>query len=85
MKYLTIVETDVGIKKETNQDSLFIKVANTEYGEICFAVLCDGMGGLAKGELASATVLKQFGSWFEKEFAEYSRNRFFISDRQRSV
>lgn len=69
MKYLVAAHSDIGIKKQTNQDSLFIKIAETEYGDACFAVLCDGMGGLAKGELASATVIRQFIKWFENEFA----------------
>ncbi len=68
MKYLMAACSDVGIKKSTNQDSLFIKLAETEYGQVCFAVLCDGMGGLAKGEVASATVVRHFADWFEKEF-----------------
>lgn len=70
MNYLIAAHTDTGIKKQTNQDSLFIKTADTEYGQVCFAVLCDGMGGLAKGEVASATVIRQFSDWFEKEFPE---------------
>lgn len=31
------------------------------------AVICDGMGGLAKGELASATVIRKFSEWYNKE------------------
>lgn len=30
-------------------------------------VLCDGMGGLDKGELASATVVRALSNWFENE------------------
>lgn len=70
MNYLIAAHTDIGIKKQTNQDSLLIKVADTEYGQVCFAVLCDGMGGLAKGEVASATVIRHFSDWFDREFPE---------------
>lgn len=63
MNYLVSASTDVGIKKKTNQDSLSIKVFETSVGKIVFAVLCDGMGGLSKGELASATVVKAFSEW----------------------
>lgn len=70
MNYLVTAYSDVGISKQTNQDSLFIKIADTDYGQVCFAVLCDGMGGLAKGELASATIIRNFSDWFEKEFPE---------------
>lgn len=70
MEFLTAALSDVGIKKHTNQDSLMIKVADTDYGKVCFALVCDGMGGLSKGELASATLIRVFSKWFEKEFPE---------------
>ena len=50
MGFLSVLHSDVGIKKNTNQDSVLIKVASTDYGEVMLAVVCDGMGGLAKGE-----------------------------------
>ncbi|WP_235828962.1 PP2C family protein-serine/threonine phosphatase [Anaerosacchariphilus polymeriproducens] len=55
--------TDIGIKKSTNQDSLMVKTLKTGKGRMTFAVLCDGMGGLAKGEVASATVINAFHNW----------------------
>lgn len=67
MKFCAIADTDIGISKDTNQDSVLIKKADTKYGEIVLAVICDGMGGLAKGEVASATVVRVFDSWFEEE------------------
>lgn len=70
MDFLTAAHSDVGIKKYTNQDSLMIKVADTDYGRVCFAIVCDGMGGLSKGELASASLIRIFSRWFEQEFPE---------------
>lgn len=68
MNYFASASTDAGIVKETNQDSVCIKIAELEkYGQVAMAVICDGMGGLSKGELASATVIRRFSSWFEKE------------------
>ena len=32
-----------------------------------FAILCDGMGGLEKGEVASATVIRRFDEWVNKD------------------
>lgn len=64
MNYLVAACTDVGIKKDTNQDSLTIKVAETMIGTVAMAVLCDGMGGLAQGEVASADVIQAFSEWF---------------------
>lgn len=54
MNFLVSANTDVGTVKTTNQDSLDIKVLNTVQGKMVFAILCDGMGGLANGEVASA-------------------------------
>lgn len=70
MEFLTAAHSDVGIKKYTNQDSLMIKIADTDYGKVCFTVVCDGMGGLSKGELASASLVRIFSRWFEQEFPE---------------
>ncbi len=67
MKFLIAVQTDVGIQKETNQDSCCIKVAETKNGQIIMSVLCDGMGGLSKGEVASATLISAFCDWFDNE------------------
>lgn len=67
MRFLSAVHSDVGVRKKINQDSLCLKIANTQAGEIALAVVCDGMGGLKKGELASATLIKEFSTWFETE------------------
>lgn len=66
--FLTAYHTDIGIKKKTNQDSLLLKGAIKDSDEILLAVLCDGMGGMAKGELASATVIRAFAEWFETTY-----------------
>lgn len=68
MRYTATADSDVGISKSTNQDSILIKHASTDIGEVLMAIVCDGMGGLAKGELASATVIREFARWFDEEF-----------------
>lgn len=55
--------SDIGIKKPINQDSFFVKKMNTSIGTVVFGCVCDGMGGLENGELASATVLYGFDEW----------------------
>ncbi len=74
MHFTAIADTDIGIKKKTNQDSLLIKHAETPSGEVLLAVVCDGMGGLSKGELASATVVRAFSDWFENDLAAELKN-----------
>ena len=63
MNFIVSANTDVGISKSTNQDSVTVKVINTKLGRMVLAVLCDGMGGLSKGEVASASVIKAFDEW----------------------
>ena len=67
MNYLTSIHTDAGIRKDRNQDSVLIETAATDYGQILLSVVCDGMGGLAKGEVASAMLVKAFSRWFHQE------------------
>ena len=59
--------SDVGIKRSVNQDSILVRKINSSSGSMAFACICDGMGGLSHGELASATVLYAFKSWTENE------------------
>lgn len=67
--YIAAAQTDIGLVKNVNQDSLTVKVANTDYGEVALVVLCDGMGGLSQGEVASAHVVLAFEEWFDTECA----------------
>ena len=66
-RFVATADTDIGITKDINQDSILIKHAKTEEKEVLMAVVCDGMGGLALGELASATVIRGFSKWFDEE------------------
>lgn len=68
MNFIVSAKTDIGIVKNTNQDSLSVKIINTSIGRMSFAVLCDGMGGLAKGEVASASVIRAFDEWTRNDF-----------------
>ena len=65
MNFISGAKSDKGNYKASNQDSFVLNVAQTtKAGTVLLAVVCDGMGGLAKGELASATVVRAFNDWF---------------------
>ena len=68
-KYTVAAHTDVGVVKKINQDSLLIEIAETDIGQILLAAVCDGMGGLSQGEIASATMTRAIGEWFENSLA----------------
>lgn len=67
MNFIISATTDVGLVKETNQDSVSVMTLNTCQGRMVFAILCDGMGGLAMGEVASASVIQAFRNWVINE------------------
>lgn len=71
---LVAASTNTGVKKQQNQDACCIKVAKTSVGEVILAVVCDGVGGLSLGELASTTVANTFSKWFDQNCASYLKN-----------
>lgn len=68
MRFVGAAVTDVGIVKKVNQDSLTLKIAHSRWGDVCMAVICDGLGGLAQGEVASGNVVLAFDNWFKNVF-----------------
>lgn len=70
MKCIGAIATDKGIVKAVNEDSACLKIAETPDGKtIAMAVVCDGLVGLSRGELASATVIRRFVRWFDEELS----------------
>ena len=56
-----------GQGKPVNQDAYCIKRAETTWGDMALLVVCDGMGGLEKGEIASAVMVQAFSRWFQED------------------
>lgn len=58
--------TDIGVRRKENQDnywSALLRVDGTDAGVVC---LCDGMGGLNNGGLASRIVVESVRDYFKK-------------------
>lgn len=66
MRFVAVAETDIG-KRKVNQDSILLKHVLYGKNEVLFAVVCDGIGGLSNGELASAAAIEEVCRWFEDE------------------
>ena len=64
MNYLTGVYWERGGVADINQDSLVLLQVLTAKGRVLMAAVCDGMGGLKKGETASGYVTKRLQEWF---------------------
>lgn len=68
MEYMIQACADRGIIKQNNQDSFMVRAANTSSGRALLAVLCDGMGGLEQGEIASGSVVYEFDRWMREDY-----------------
>lgn len=64
MNFIVSALTDKGEHNEINQDSVVVRSAMTKCGHMCMAVICDGLGGLSRGEVASANVALKLGNCF---------------------
>ena len=78
MGFSAVYNTDVGIKKKTNQDSLAIKIADTPNGQVVFSLVCDGMGGLAKGEVEMVD-----NNSFSEELLRYQWIRLAVEQNEK--
>ena len=85
MDFLFGYNTDIGIRKESNQDALLIKTARSSRGNIGIFSICDGMGGLSNGELASATVIRNLSNWFIEQLPKLLIKENFKLEIQRSI
>ena len=65
MDFFTVSLTDIGISKSINQDSICTKVILSDGKKASFSIVCDGMGGLSEGEVASHSVLNSFLRWVD--------------------
>lgn len=77
--------TDVGIKKNINQDAVILKVANSNCGKIVFAAICDGMGGLQRGEEASEMLCREYEKWFRSEVPSLLKNGLSLTAFRHSL
>lgn len=75
MRYFISCYTDEGRRKKGNQDSILVQRAVNGREQAVLAVLCDGMGGLDRGETASASVVTAFSGWLEKELRRFRWRR----------
>lgn len=78
MNFIVGAGTNVGIQKSTNQDSYTIKVATASGQKLAMCIVCDGMGGLEKGEVASAYIVEEMSKWFIAEIPLIVNNSQFF-------
>lgn len=75
MEFRISAKTDRGILRQQNQDSYSVRMYHTSFGNIVFAVLCDGMGGLSQGEVASASLVRAMCQWADERLSLLWENK----------
>ena len=63
MDFYSAAATDAGTRRKENQDHLDVEQFVTEQGKTAVAVICDGMGGMEHGEIASEMLVSAFYQW----------------------
>ncbi len=66
MRFISEVYWDKG-KRLLNQDSISLQEVSMKGRKVVFALICDGIGGLWGGEIASGFVAERMTEWFYKE------------------
>ena len=67
-------KTDIGLKRSTNQDSF--SYGQLEKGAVTWAVVCDGMGGMAAGNVASSSAVEIIAAALEQNLSPKSSASF---------
>lgn len=62
--------TDVGTRKNINQDAFGLRIVSNGLDESAIAIVCDGVGGMSEGEIASSVVVCAFLDWFQASMSQ---------------
>lgn len=85
MNYLAGAISNQGIGKVVNQDAVMVRNRITYLGNVCICVICDGMGGLAEGEVASSHVIRRLSEWFSNKAGGIKRFDKLVYYLQREI
>ncbi|MDY4079318.1 MAG: PP2C family serine/threonine-protein phosphatase [Clostridium sp.] len=68
------VVTDKGNIKKVNQDNILVNIGEYNHEDFGVFVVCDGVGGLSSGEMASAIAVKNLQEWWNQEIDNLIQN-----------
>lgn len=67
--------TDKGDIRSSNQDSFCARISSFGQETVALLVVCDGVGGLQSGELASTGAVRYFEDWFEQQLPQIMKSK----------
>ena len=80
MRYSYAYRTDIGTTRSVNQDALVIKTFQEGSRSAIMAAVCDGMGGMARGEEMSRIAAVMASEWFDQEFRQLYASEELAAD-----
>lgn len=66
MKLVTGYKSDRGNTRKVNQDAVVLKQISYRGKSFIILAVCDGIGGLEHGEVASALAVRRIEEWFDE-------------------
>lgn len=77
--------TDKGEYKKVNQDSLLVKIGEYKDSDFGLFVICDGVGGLKCGEIASSYCIEQWKNWWDNNLESFLHKVSFKDDMENMI
>ncbi|URZ04992.1 PP2C family protein-serine/threonine phosphatase [Clostridium felsineum] len=83
--------SDKGNFKETNEDNILVKIGEDKNGDFGMFVVCDGLGGLSSGEVASNMAVMRLKIWWEEDLKNLIKQKkenqiiYILSDVLREI
>lgn len=68
MRIVTGWASDKGVERSENQDCCYSDAIDNPIESSAIAVLCDGMGGLSDGAVASRKICDSFKAWYDNAY-----------------
>jgi protein phosphatase len=67
----SVTKTDVGNGRASNQDAYLLRERKYKGKHYLMAAVCDGMGGLHRGEIASSYIIEVLKQWFDEKLSDF--------------
>jgi len=62
--------SDIGNYRKNNEDTVYMDISYTSFGQVAIGIVCDGMGGHSAGDYASKRAADVFADWYNFNFLE---------------
>lgn len=82
--YILQKETNIGLLRPTNEDSI-VALVHPEDDRLRLLAVCDGMGGKEYGDVVSNYVIQKFGYWFLEKHASSFSDYMYLKEEMTAL